>query len=430
MDRMFSGADATALREAMGCTAREFAEMIGVSVGSVNTWSRLRGGAEPGPDNQAALATLLARQNAAVRAQFHARGGPVLPEAASAEAGADADDSAEEAVALADRVAGLVGDGSLADRLEIELSGLAVAYVHEPLPEVYQGLRAVQRELNRALAVPRRPAGQSRLLWLAAVAGVLLAHACQNLGRSGAALKHAFAARTLADAVDSDALRAATHATTALLLEWSPQPSRAVDEARRGLACPAGVQTRRRLLAVAARAAARVGDAETAREMLRLIESGREPGMPRADAVVDVGGLLSFPSAKLQYYIGGAYQLIGEHDLAVRHSGLAVDAYVRGPDHDRSYGDLALARLVSADARLQLGDAAGAGADVAAALARPDGTPLPEGQRITQFGSALADLHRRALQLQRRGVPDAAAVAGQLTLHVPPAPGGLLSARA
>ncbi|WP_406639202.1 helix-turn-helix domain-containing protein [Amycolatopsis sp. WGS_07] len=423
----FTGTEATALRIAMDCSAKEFAEHLGVSVPTVNAWASRTRGVDPGPRSQELLATLLRRQKPAVQERFYARGGPVPAVLSPADLDEEADVSAEEAVALAGRTAGLVGDVSLADRLEIELSRLSVAYVHEPLPKVFRGLRDVQRELDRALVVPRSPAGQSRLLWLSAATGLHLAHACQNLGRTGAALKHVFAARTLADAVDSDALRAASHATTALLLEWSQKPGQAVLEARKGLSYQAGAHTRRRLRAIAARAAARAGDVETAQAMLRFVEAGREPGIPDVDAIADIGGLMTFPAAKLQYYIGGVNLLLHRPELADRHSSFAIETYLRGTEHDCSYGDLALARLNRAGARLQQGDAAGAIEDVAAALTRSDGQPLPEEQRITQFGSALVDLHRRAQDLQRRGVPDADAVAGQITNHLPSAVPGLPS---
>ncbi|MET9260512.1 hypothetical protein [Amycolatopsis sp. NPDC004079] len=417
----FTGADATALRRAMRCGVGEFAKMLGVSVATVYTWSSPSRGVDPGPSSQDALAGLLRLQNPAIREAFFTLGGPVPGVTSLADLGADADVSAETAVSLADRMSGLVGDSAVADRLEIEIARLAVAYVHEPLPKVYRELLDVHRELDRALTVPRRPHEQAHLIWLSSAAGLLLAHGTQNLGRPRAALKHVFAARSLADVVDSDALRAAAHATTALLLEWSRTPEKAVVEVRKGLAFATGAQTRRRLLAVGARAAARAGDAETAKSMLRLMESAREPGPPTVDGVADLGGLLAFPRAKREYYIGGTELLLGRYEPAAHHCEFAIDAYQRGPDHDRSYGDLALALLSRAEARLQLGDSAGAAEDVAAALAQPDGKPLPEGHRISQLSRALTDLHRRALELQYHGVPEAEAVAGQITLHLPPA---------
>jgi transcriptional regulator with XRE-family HTH domain len=393
---------AAALCAAMGCTLAEFAEYLGLSRSTVAKWNRKTNPRNPGREARDLLSVALAKASPAVRAQFHQRAGEV-PQARTGSVGETAGDtrvqvvdSAAQAEQLANDVAALGSDADLIDYQRAELSRLAVEYVHAPLPAVFEDLRHVQNTLTQALRTPQRPSQTHDLMFLAGVTSILLAHASQNLGEHGAALKHLRATATLATAVDSTALRAWTCGSSALFHEWSRQPATAVTEALKGLQYNAGPQTRRRLLAIAARSAARARRPDTARELLARLEELPDRGFTSADAVEDFGGLLSFPTTKKVYYVGGTYALLGEHDEAERFSAQAIRAYETGLPEEQSYGDLALARLDHAQACLGQDNLDGAAASVAPVL------DLPPAKRISQLDEAVTSLRDRARQLAGR----------------------------
>jgi hypothetical protein len=102
----------------------------------------------------------------------------------------------------------------------------------------------------------------------------------------------------------------------------------------------------------------------------------------------DLGGLLTFPTAKRHFYLGGTFGLIGRHDLAHTHARRAVELYRDGPREARSYGDEALARLDITTACVVTGDADGAAVALAPVL------ELPAARRIRQLDNAMANTAR------------------------------------
>jgi hypothetical protein len=68
-----------------------------------------------------------------------------------------------------------------------------------------------------------------------------------------------------------------------------------------------------------------------------------------------IGGILSFGSAKREFFVAEPYLRLGMHDEADRHAELAITTYALGPEEQYSYGDVALAHLTAATARLQAG---------------------------------------------------------------------------
>ncbi len=420
---------AAALCAAMGCTLAEFAEYLGLSRSTVAKWNRTTNPRNPGREAQDLLTVALTQASPAVRARFHADlgGVPQVPtqplEATTADSRTQVADAAAQAELLANDVAALGSDADLIEYQRSELGRIAVAYVHSPLPAVFADLRQVQNTLTQALRTPQRPSQTHDLMFLAGIASILLAHASQNLGDHGAALKHLRAAATLATAVDSTALRAWTCGSSALFHEWSRQPSAAVTNALKGLQYSSGPQTRQRLLAIAARSAARSQRPDVARDLLARLNDPPERGFASADSVEDFGGLLSFPATKKTYYVGGTYALLGEHDKAERCSARAILDYEQGLPQERSYGDLALARLNHAHACLGQDDLDGAAASVTRVL------DLPEEEQISQLNGAVASLRDQARQLGDRRHRAAGELADRLTGYLSHRPRALPSGR-
>jgi transcriptional regulator with XRE-family HTH domain len=414
----------------MGCTLAEFAEYLGLSRSTVAKWNRTTNPRNPGREAQDLLTVALSKASPAVRARFHSsaagatQGRTETIGIVEADSRTQVADAAAQAEQLADDVAALGSDADLIEYQRSELGRIAVAYVHAPLPAVFADLRQVQNSLTQALRTPQRPSQTHDLMFLAGVTSILLAHASQNLGHQGAALKHLRAAATLATAVDNTALRAWTFGSSALFHEWSRQPAAAVTAALKGLQHNSGPQTRRRLLAIAARSAARAQQPELARDLLARLDEPPSRGFVLGDSVEDFGGLLSFPVTKKIYYVGGTYALLGEHDEAQRFSAQAIHAYERGLPQERSYGDLALARLDHARACLGQDDVDGAVASVARVL------DLPPEEQISQLDGAIASLRDQARELGGRRHRPAGELADRLTGHLSRRPHALPSGRA
>ncbi|MCZ0990411.1 helix-turn-helix domain-containing protein [Streptomyces diastatochromogenes] len=266
--------------------------------------------------------------------------------------------------------------------LEATLTGIANDYVHAPLHKIFTNLVRTRDHLF-SLLNGRQPIGQTRELFLlAGTSCLLLAHASQNLGDEDAAIAQLQTAWTFAEQVDHNDLRAWVKGTAALIAEWSTRRQTALDYTRQAIQLAPGGETRIRIAAIEARAAARVGDRATAMAALEDLQRAREQ-KAAPDALTRFGGLLTFPEAKQEYYIGGTFALLGEHQLAERHATAAIDLYENGPEERRSYGDEALARLDIATARIAAGEIEGASEQLQPIL------DLPADRRIRQLGDAM-----------------------------------------
>ncbi|MBB0243594.1 helix-turn-helix domain-containing protein [Streptomyces alkaliphilus] len=277
--------------------------------------------------------------------------------------------------------AGCVGEDDL-ESLAYDIAAIATDYVHTPLPPLFTDLLAT-RDRAFSLLECRQPPRQTRELFLlAGTSCLLLAHASQNLGAPRPAMDQIRAAWTCAQLADHPGLQAWTKGTAALIAEWSPHKPAALKHIRQATALAPPGETRIRTAAITARAAARVGDRETALAALDELRRAREE-QPRVDEFTQIGGLLTFPEAKQEYYIGSTYALLGEFAPAERHASRAVALYEHGSPEDRSYGDEALARVDIVTARLGMGDP-DSGSDHLERLLR-----MPTGLRIRQIGVAM-----------------------------------------
>ncbi|SOE32514.1 helix-turn-helix domain-containing protein [Streptomyces sp. OK228] len=266
--------------------------------------------------------------------------------------------------------------------LESTLAQIASDYVHAPLQKIFTDLVSIRNHLFSLLS-GRQPLGQTReLLLLTGTSCLLLAHASQNLGDEDAAIAQLQTAWTFAEQADHNDLRAWVKGTSALIAEWSTRRQTALDYTRQAMRLAPGGETRIRIAAIEARAAARIGDRTTAMAALEDLQRAREQ-KAAPDALTRFGGLLTFPEAKQEYYIGGAFALLGEHHLAEQHATAAIELYENGPKEHRSYGDEALARLDIATARISAGEIEGAGEQLQPIL------ELPADRRIRQLGDAM-----------------------------------------
>jgi transcriptional regulator with XRE-family HTH domain len=275
-----------------------------------------------------------------------------------------------------------VGSSAL-EHLNFELSRIAVEYVHAPLLPLYRDLVMLRDSSFALLKGHQSPREAGELFFLTGTTCVLLAHASQNFGDDAAAMAHIRAAWACAEQSDHDGLRAWVRGTAALIAEWSNQQRRALEYTKEGQRYAASTDSRVRLAAIEARAAAWIGDRHRAMAALDATRRARE-SPARSDEFDEFGGVLSFPLPKQLCYAGTTYLLLGEADLAQRHALDAIAGYESGPETARSYGDESLARLDLAAARVALGDLDGAHDAITPVLA------LPAELRIHQLGVGLA----------------------------------------
>ncbi|MFD0314657.1 helix-turn-helix domain-containing protein [Streptomyces flavalbus] len=273
------------------------------------------------------------------------------------------------------------------EALESKITHIATDYVHAPLHPLFHDLLSTRDRIFSLLSGQQPPAQTRELYLLAGTCCLLLAHASQNLGDQDSAIAQLQTAWTLADHTDHNDLRAWVKGTAALIAEWSTHRFTALEYTQQAIRHAPDGETRIRTAAIKARAAARIGDRNTALTALRELERARDQHTD-PDGLTRFGGLLTFPEAKQEYYIGGTYALLGEHELAEHHAAAAIELYATGPAEQRSYGDESLARIDIVTARIAAGEIEGVGEQLHPIL------ELPVNRRIRQIGDAVQGVAR------------------------------------
>lgn len=294
--------------------------------------------------------------------------------------------AAEESLAFAESVTPSNVDEDTLEYLSFEISRIATEYVHAPLLPLLGDMIRLRDRLFRLVKGQQRPQQTRELFMLTGAACLLLAHASQNLGDSRSAMAQVRTAWACAEQADHTGLRAWTRGTAALITEWSPQNRMALRLAEHGAALAPAGESRIRVAAIEARTAARTGDRERAFEAIARLHRAREEE-PGRDDLQQFGGLLTFPTAKQEYYLGAAYALLGDYEKAEQHSAAAIRVYASGPAEQRSYGDETLALVDIMTARLAQGDIAAASQQLQRIIS------LPPELRIQQLGTAMERVH-------------------------------------
>lgn len=321
------------------------------------------------------------------------------------ERGTSLHDLAAQAAAESLRFAELVTPSNLVDGdaedLTGELARIATDYVHAPLLPLFHDLLTARDRVFELLRGRQNPRQTRELFMLAGTSCLLLAHASQNLGDERSAMAQISTAWTCAEKADHRGLQAWTKGTAALIAEWSPYGKTALRYTQQAKNyAPAG-ESRVRIAAIEARAAARIGDRKSALGALDALRRAREEKAAASGGIGQFGGLLTFPEAKQEYYMGGTYALLGEHAKAEEHAAAAIALYESGAKEDRSYGDEALARLDITSARLAAGEVEGAGEQLQHILR------LPPTLRIRQIVSAVRRVGEALQQPRFTGNRDA-----------------------
>ncbi|MEW9532842.1 XRE family transcriptional regulator [Microbispora sp. NPDC049125] len=253
--------------------------------------------------------------------------------------------------------AAAIGPNAL-EQLGDDIIRLARAYVHAPPLPLFGELTRVRNRTYRLLERTRNP-GQQHDLYLAVgqVCG-LLGSASFDLGYPYAAAEQARAARVYGEVIGHNELSAWADGLLACVEFWAGRPAQALRLVERGLAiAPAGT-TRVRLLSIAARASALLGDSDSTRDAILAAQEARGP---RGELHDDVGGEFSFDEARQAFCAGSAYLSAGMAAEAEAECERALQLYRDVSEEQRWYAAEASASVDLAAARLLASDVDGAG---------------------------------------------------------------------
>ncbi|MGH3939410.1 MAG: hypothetical protein ACRDTG_12410 [Pseudonocardiaceae bacterium] len=276
------------------------------------------------------------------------------------------------------------------EQFRADLTRIASTYPNRPLYPLFVELRALR---NRAfeLLEGRQYPEQSRELYL--VAGTLcglLANASFSLGWLPAAETQARTAFLCAELSGNNALCAWARGMQSLVAYWDERPRAAVELAEDGWRhVPETGTARVWLAATEARAQARLRDQRgTENALARAVQARDEVRGPD-----DFGGMLTFPLAKQSLYTATARLWLGGQDNctdAERDAAHAIELYEADPPEYRRLGELCLAGLDLAAARLGRDDLDGAADQLQDVLATAAQRPTePVVRRLHQVGRVL-----------------------------------------
>ncbi|MGH3824686.1 MAG: hypothetical protein ACRDRA_17910 [Pseudonocardiaceae bacterium] len=276
------------------------------------------------------------------------------------------------------------------EQFRADLVRIVTIYPNRPVYPLFVELRTLRNRAFELLEGRQHPE-QSRELYL--MAGVLcgvLANASFDLGWLPAAETQARTAFLCAELAGNNALRAWIRGTQSLVAYWDERPRAAVELAADGWRyVPEAGTARVRLASIEARAYARLGDRHGTESALARAEQARDE-MRGAD---DPGGMLAFPLAKQSYYAATARLWLGgkdSHIEAERDAAHAVELYESDPPEQRRLGELCLARLDLAAARLGRDDLDGTAEQLQDVLAIAGQRRIESvSRRLNQVGRAL-----------------------------------------
>ncbi|GAA0439144.1 hypothetical protein [Streptomyces luteireticuli] len=245
--------------------------------------------------------------------------------------------------------------GLVTDRV----TSLVEEYPRVPLSHIWDELAQTQDDIFRLIEGGRAKALQIRDLHiLAAIVSFHLGKGCHDMGDAKLAMVQARVAGVCAAQADHTALTALVFGLKSLISYWSGRGGQALTYARQGIqACEdergtVGVW----LAGLEARAAALLGDEESARIALRRAQDQRERVIP--DDLDAFGGLLTFPVKKELYYRVETEVLLGSAQIAAAER--AVQEFSDPDDPEWSFGDQAGAQCNLALTRLHGGEIEGA----------------------------------------------------------------------
>ena len=265
----------------------------------------------------------------------------------------------------------------------------------EPLP-LFLEMRRVRTRIYTALDRRLWPRDQTELYFQLAALSCLMAAAASDLGYPQAGEELARAGWAYATAIDHRPLMAHLRLELAGVAFWD-RPRQSRDLAQSGLEYLSDGPNAAQLHLQYGRAAARLGDASTARRAIASASDARE--REHVDELLEIGGEFGFSRATQHYLAGSTIVEIPQAETdAITELERATELYTAGPEpgEDHGYGSEALAHIDLATALLRADQL-----DTAAAALTPV-LSFPSGKRIDslpqRLGRVRAELARPRYQ--------------------------------
>lgn len=277
--------------------------------------------------------------------------------------------AANESAGFAARVEGSNCGPHTMEQLESDIRRIVTTYPNRPVGPLFQEVRDL-RNRSFELLEGRQPPYLTRDLYVAA--GVLcgvLANASFDLGKYNAAETQARTAFMCGELAGHNGLRAWVRGLQALIAYWDGRPGDAVRlvEAGSGFVPEQGT-AHIRLMSIKARAHGQLNQPNDALAALLEADNLREQIGVGDDLP---GGMMAFPVEKQLFYASsthlwlGGHQHLGDAEAAADE---AVTIFEAAAPSQRRLGEMSLARMDLAMARMGRGDLEGAAQQVHAVL--------------------------------------------------------------
>jgi transcriptional regulator with XRE-family HTH domain len=304
-----------------------------------------------------------------------------------------------------------IGEATL-EQFRADVRNLSAQYLTGEPYGLFTEMRRVRNRIAEALDRRQWPRDAAELYLLAGCLSALMAAAAVNLGYPAAAEELTRAGWAYAAIIDHRPLMGRLRLCAAYAAYWNGRPAQSADLARSGVDYLPDGENAAQLYLLAGLAAARLGDAASARQAIGAAAGARD--RDHRDELLEIGGEFGFSRATQSYYAGfvlaeaGADQAAAELEAAIRR-------YAAGPgpgeQHSRrcqmlAHTDLAVARLR-------------AGALDAAAAALEPVLALPPGERTAVQGERISVVRAELARPAYRGSPQARALAEQLAGYAP-----------
>ncbi len=303
-----------------------------------------------------------------------------------------------------------IGEASL-EHLRSEVTRLSREYMTaEPLPIFFE-MRRVREQMYHALDRKLWPRDEVELYFLLGALNSLMADTAESLGNPSAAEELARAGLAYALAIDHRPLIAQLRLNLAVVALWTGHPRRSLDLAQSGLHyLPAGPNAAQ-LHIMCARAAARLGDADTTHAQISQAAQARD--RDHTDDLLAIGGQFGFSQACHHYLAGSAAaELPTAHPEAITQLDQAIHLYTAGPQPGEDHSDHCkhVARVDLATAWLTTGELEAAITATGPVLA------LPPSRRISNLPKRLVRLRAQLAAPRYRATPEAKDLDEQIEL--------------
>lgn len=240
------------------------------------------------------------------------------------------------------------------DLLRDEVAQVARMFANAPRLAVFTRTRALRDHTFALLDRRLRAEEFTDLYVLAAATCGMLAEITHNLGHQAEAMAHARTGFVCADQAGHEGLLAWILGEQSVISYYDGRPAQAASLARRAQMHNTTDSARAWLPALEARAAAALGDTETARHALSRVGSARE--QVESDDLDDLGGIFGCILPRQHNITAEAKLRIGDGAAAVADARACIAGYQDVPEQARAYDVEASAQINLALAHLTDGE--------------------------------------------------------------------------